>query len=104
MFLCHFDDIEEDSSKGFQLSEDHLVFAVKKDGCLQVYRNSCPHLGVPLEMQEDVFLDLDKAFIQCSTHGALFEIESGLCVVGPCKGASLQVEAFELKNGEVHIS
>jgi len=28
--------------------------------------------------------------LQCATHGALFLIESGECVVGPCAGQFLQ--------------
>jgi nitrite reductase/ring-hydroxylating ferredoxin subunit len=31
--------------------------------------------------------------IQCATHGALFLIESGECVAGPCAGQSLQALA-----------
>ncbi|MFP6798982.1 MAG: Rieske (2Fe-2S) protein, partial [Pseudomonas sp.] len=30
------------------------------------------------------------SLIQCATHGALFLIESGECVAGPCAGQSLQ--------------
>ncbi len=86
--LCHFDDINEDASKGFCLNEQSL-FAVKKDGMLYVYKNSCPHLGIELEWLEDQFLDADNALIQCSTHGALFLIDSGKCVSGPCMGQTL---------------
>jgi nitrite reductase/ring-hydroxylating ferredoxin subunit len=27
--------------------------------------------------------------IQCALHGALFRIEDGYCLYGPCQGASL---------------
>ena len=77
--LCHIDEIDDESSKGFELGEEHF-FAVKKDGELYVYRNQCPHLGTELNWQQDQFLDMDGALIQCSTHGALFLIESGECV------------------------
>jgi len=87
--LCHMDDVEEGSSKGFSIGNKH-IFAVKKDGELHVYYNYCPHLGTPLEWQEDQFLDPDGALIQCSTHGALFLIEDGSCIAGPCKGKSLR--------------
>jgi len=29
------------------------------------------------------------SLIQCATHGALFLIESGECIAGPCAGQSL---------------
>ncbi|CAA0081834.1 Uncharacterised protein [BD1-7 clade bacterium] len=97
--LCHLNDIDEDSSKGF-IIDDVSVFAVKKDGQIFVYKNSCPHLGVELEMVEDQFLDADNVLIQCATHGALFLIESGECVAGPCQGQALQQLPNELDENQ----
>ena len=31
------------------------------------------------------------SLIRCARHGALFLIESGECVAGPCEGDALQV-------------
>jgi len=103
MRLCHIDEIEESGSKGFVIDREHQVFAVKKQGKVYVYKNSCPHLGIPLEMMPDQFLDIDKSFIQCSTHGALFEIENGFCIAGPCSGASLEEQPYSVIEGEIHI-
>lgn len=86
--LCHINDIDEQCSKGFEINDTSL-FAVKKDGQIFVYQNHCPHLGVELNWLEDQFLDSDNALIQCATHGALFLIESGECVAGPCMGEVL---------------
>lgn len=96
--LCHVDDIEEGTSKGFEVAGKFL-FAVKKDGEMFLYYNYCPHLGTPLEWLDDQFLDSDGALIQCSTHGALFLIDSGKCILGPCKGKSLKAIPFLLGNG-----
>jgi nitrite reductase/ring-hydroxylating ferredoxin subunit len=93
--LCHIDDLAEDSSKGFELGGKSL-FAVKKDGQIFLYHNQCPHLGVELNWQEDQFLDMDNALIQCATHGALFIIEDGECVSGPCQGRRLEPVPFEI--------
>jgi nitrite reductase/ring-hydroxylating ferredoxin subunit len=101
-FLCNFDDIDEQASRGFVLENDNL-FAVKKDNQIYLYRNLCPHLGVELNWQEHQFLDMDAALIQCSTHGALFLIEDGDCVAGPCQGEKLQPVAFEIINNEIHL-
>ena len=104
MFLCSLSDLEDDKSKGFNLGNGQQVFAVQKEGKVHVYENQCPHLGIPLEMMPDQFLDLDNSFIQCSTHGALFEIDNGLCIAGPCSGASLISHEIEIINGEVHLN
>ncbi|WP_210398097.1 Rieske (2Fe-2S) protein [Motiliproteus sediminis] len=87
--LCHIDAIEEGGSKELRDGEQSLI-AVRKNGQLYVYLNRCPHRGIALEWQPDQFLDYERQFIQCSTHGALFRIENGLCIQGPCIGCSLQ--------------
>ena len=100
--LLAIDGIEEGTSKGIEVSGAYL-FAVKKDDQLVLYYNRCPHLGTPLEWEEDRFLDADGALIQCSTHGALFQIEDGYCLVGPCKGKSLHAMPFEIEGGMIMI-
>lgn len=58
-----------------------------------VYLNRCPHRRVRLDWQQDQFLDDSASLIRCATHGALFLIESGECVAGPCEGQSLKAVA-----------
>jgi nitrite reductase/ring-hydroxylating ferredoxin subunit len=87
--LCAPDELAEGQSRGFEIAEEKL-FAVRKDGRLYAYRNRCPHRGIALEWLPDQFLDASASLIQCATHGALFLIESGECVAGPCAGQSLQ--------------
>lgn len=101
--LCHIDDIAEGCSREFQLGE-HALFAVKKDAVVYVYKNHCPHLGTELNWQEDQFLDPDGALIQCSTHGALFLIEDGSCISGPCMGAQLTAITSRIDQNQVLIA
>lgn len=100
--LCALQDLEENSAKGFQL-EGQNIFSVLKDGDVYVYRNLCPHLSVSLEWEPDQFLDDEKAFIQCSTHGALFRVENGQCIQGPCLGEKLESVDFTIDNHCVWI-
>ena len=101
--LFTVNDIEEGKSKGIDL-DSFYMFAVKKDNQIHLYWNRCPHLGTPLEWEEDKFLDGDNALIQCATHGALFQIETGKCLVGPCRGKHLQSVPFELADGVVSVA
>jgi nitrite reductase/ring-hydroxylating ferredoxin subunit len=67
---------------------------VRRGELVVAYKNSCPHTGVNLEWQTDQFLDMTQSYIQCATHGALFRIDDGYCLRGPCAGDwldSLQV-------------
>jgi nitrite reductase/ring-hydroxylating ferredoxin subunit len=66
------------------------VFVIYKNNTYVAYQNSCPHTGGPLNWQPDVFLNIDETHIQCSTHLALFRLEDGFCVAGPCQGQSLK--------------
>ena len=90
--LCKTSDIPDPGSKGFELKikrKTQSIFIVHKDGAFHCYINKCPHTGATLEWQEDKFLDLDNALIQCAVHDALFMIDSGECIAGPCNGDQL---------------
>lgn len=54
------------------------------------YVNRCPHTGAPLDWMPDQFLDAEGEYIICAVHGALFEIDSGRCVYGPCVNSVLE--------------
>ncbi|MFT7491496.1 MAG: nitrite reductase/ring-hydroxylating ferredoxin subunit [Pseudohongiellaceae bacterium] len=101
--ICHINAIPEQGSKGIRLNKNDF-FAVKSEGAVTVYYNSCPHLGSPLQWQSDQFLNYDKSLILCSTHGALFIIESGLCLAGPCQNQSLTMADFYIEDGQLYIN
>jgi nitrite reductase/ring-hydroxylating ferredoxin subunit len=65
------------------------------------YRNACPHTGAPLDWQPDRFLDAGGELIQCATHGALFRIDDGACLWGPCAGQSLTPLSLVVREGMV---
>lgn len=103
MKLCRADEIPELEARGFNV-EGRKLFAVKKRGMIFVYENSCPHVGITLEYNENDFLDYDKNFIICSGHGALFSIEIGYCVAGPCRGRSLRKIEYRIEDGWVELA
>ena len=94
--------VPEGGSKEFEAGGEQF-FLVRKGDQLYLYRNICPHLGTPLNWEEDQFLDPDGALIQCSTHGALFRVEDGFCLAGPCAGAHLSAVPFRVIDGMVVI-
>ena len=64
-------------------------FVVKKGKEFFAYRNVCQHLPVTLDLMDDNFFTHDKRHLQCHMHGAMYEVETGFCVAGPCQGARL---------------
>ncbi|AYC31680.1 Rieske (2Fe-2S) protein [Pseudomonas cavernae] len=87
--LCAPDALAEGQSRGFLVAGLQLL-AVRRHGRVHAYANRCPHRGTPLEWAADQFLEPSGSLIQCARHGALFLIESGDCVAGPCEGQSLR--------------
>ena len=91
--VCDLDDIQDGDSAKFvpEVPESTLaVLIVRKNDKLFGYINSCPHIGAPLDIRPGKFLSSDKKHILCSNHGALFEINTGYCVFGPCQGKYLE--------------
>ena len=101
--LCNIHDIEDDAAQSFELDDERVVFAVKKDGQIYVYVNSCPHIGIPVEFLPNDFLDQDKRYILCANHGALFEIDNGNCIAGPCAGQALEAVPFTIDNDMIRL-
>ena len=73
-------------------------------GRIAAWADRCPHRGIALEWLPDQFLDHSGSLIQCATHGALFLIESGECVAGPCAGQMLQTLACQEQDGSIWVS
>lgn len=103
--LCHYDEIPDPGSKGLIVeAHDTLtrVFVVKKDKQVYAYQNSCPHTHGPLDWTPDRFLDEGADYIMCANHGALFQIQDGLCIYGPCKNEYLRALPCTVRNRIIH--
>ena len=96
--ICSMSDIPSQKARGFYLmrvneegKEEPLPLVVIRWG-RQVfgYVNKCPHDGVKLDWERDQFLCPNGIRLMCGKHGALFELGTGQCLEGPCKGKSLQ--------------
>ncbi len=104
--LCALAQLPDGDSAGFQVSDRGIgydLIVVRRGTSAFVYRNSCPHIGAPLDFAPGRFLSLDKSHILCSTHGALFRIEDGFCVSGPCLGDKLEPVAATVEDEAVFI-
>lgn len=107
-WLCQWGDVEEGQSRGFHLGGDNqspsvAIIAVKKNSQLYLYRNLCPHAWIPLEWVPDEFLTSDGSLIQCANHGALFTLDTGECIAGPCTGQALQALSLEREGKHVYV-
>lgn len=103
--LCGLDEIPDGGSRGFDPPPGRFtgLFAVRRGERVVVYLNACPHLGISLDIAPDRFLDARREHILCSTHGALFRIEDGFCLKGPCAGEHLTPVPARVVDGTVLI-
>lgn len=104
--LCRLDELPDPGTRGFSVRTGNGVqdiFVVRQGTAVHAYKNSCPHTGSPLDWQPDEFLNLDRTLIQCATHAALFRIEDGECVAGPCAGQALTTHPVRVDAGWILI-
>ncbi len=108
--ICAADDIEPGSARAFSLSRiteagEHRPFPIvvvrTHANDYYGYVNACPHQGIWLNVGAGEFFTADRAFLKCGRHGAKFEIDTGLCVDGPCDGESLKPGALAVAGGDV---
>lgn len=102
--LCALADIPDPGAKEFRArigEEKRRIFVVRRGEKVFGYLNSCPHVGAPLNLEDDTFLDFFQTSILCANHFALFDIETGRCTRGPCPGRSLTPVPVEVHDGQV---
>lgn len=102
--LCRLDELDDPGSAGFTIGppeQPRRIMVVRRGDAVYGYRNSCPHLGAPLDWQGGRFLDRERRFLLCSMHGATFRIDDGYCLGGPCAGDSLGAVPLTLSDGAV---
>jgi nitrite reductase/ring-hydroxylating ferredoxin subunit len=110
--VCAAEDIERGDAKAFSLSRISetgesrpfpiAIVRTYANGYFG-YVNACPHEGVWLNFGEGHFFTPDRAFLKCGRHGSIFEIETGLCIDGPCKEQSLEPLVLAVVDGDVCV-
>lgn len=104
--LCRHDDLVDGHSRGFDpLGEGRdTMFVVRRGARLFAWRNACPHYHqARMAWKKDEFLNADRSAIVCGAHGAMFDIETGICWLGPCIGERLTPVTVEDRDGDVWV-
>ncbi len=90
--LCRLDDIPDGGARGFAVEGPDLaqrLIVVRRCGTVVAYVNSCPHALSRLDHEPGEFFDDDGEHLFCDSHAALFRVEDGVCIAGPCEGQAL---------------
>ena len=110
--ICSMSDIPSQKARGFQLmivGEDGTprpwsIIVVRWGRQVFGYVNKCPHDGVNLDWERNQFLDPNGVRLMCGKHGALFELGTGICVDGPCKGRGLTPVALTVLDNDICVT
>ena len=105
--LCRAADIADGGTRAFEFGEPgrrFKMFVVRRADRLYAYANDCPHIRGALDWPPGDFLTPDGSLIVCAMHGALFEIEDGYCIAGPCHRDSLTAVPVRVVDGMVVVA
>jgi nitrite reductase/ring-hydroxylating ferredoxin subunit len=109
--ICAMNDIPSQRARGFVLSriddqgkeQPFSIIVIRWGRQVFGYVNKCPHDGVHLDWERNQFLDPNGIRLMCGKHGALFELGTGTCIEGPCKGRSLQPVPLTILDGDICV-
>lgn len=90
--LCTVHELNDRAARGFDLlgeGRDQL-FIVRRGATFKAYHNVCPHRGSSMPWRKDAYLNADGTRIVRHAHGAMFDIDTGNCILGPALGTSLE--------------
>jgi nitrite reductase/ring-hydroxylating ferredoxin subunit len=106
-YLCRLDELPERAARGFgpEGTSRKAMFVVRHGGRVRGWLDACPHVdGAPLAWRKDAYLSADGSSIVCYGHGAVFDIDTGVCTRGPCVGQALTPVALECDEGALWIA
>ena len=79
------------------------MFVIRDGEAVYGYMNLCRHQGTTLDWKPDALLTVEKDFILCANHGAIFEKDTGNCTWGPCQGRRLAPIKIRVEAGNVML-
>ena len=78
------------------------AFLVRTDDGVAAWLNYCQHF-THVKLDKGGGAPIRDGEVLCTNHGAMFEIDTGLCTHGPCEGAYLNELDVRVEDGEVYL-
>ena len=105
--LCALDEITSPGARGFRFRAEDAVFAgfvIRRGEAVVGYVDSCPHAGWPLAGPSGRHLTRENDLILCAGHAALFRIEDGAMVAGPCQNVALTPWPVRVNGSDIVVA
>jgi nitrite reductase/ring-hydroxylating ferredoxin subunit len=104
--LCALADLADPGARGFLFRQGEALFmgfVTRRGEAAYGYIDRCPHAGMPMASFNDRYLTREGDLILCAAHGALFRLDDGVCVAGPCAGRALTAWPVKVEQGAVVV-
>lgn len=91
--LARLDDLPDGQPAEAEATLDgapESLILLRRGATVDAFLNVCPHAGRRLDWAPGKFLVSREGHLVCAAHGASFELPSGRCVAGPCRGDALR--------------
>lgn len=79
------------------------AFVVRFRGAPYAYLNRCAHVPVEMDWQPGRFFDGSGLYLICAVHGALYDPQTGACLLGRCDGRGLHALTVVEKDGGIYL-
>jgi nitrite reductase/ring-hydroxylating ferredoxin subunit len=76
---------------------------LREDNDVVGWLNYCRHF-THIRLDKGPGAERRDGEVLCTNHGAMFDVESGLCTHGPCEGAYLEGIEVRVENGAIYLS
>jgi len=103
--IAAVEDVPADGSYLFRITDDgeerEAILVRLADG-VAAWLNYCQHY-THIKLDKGGGAPIRDGEIVCRNHGAMFEVDSGLCTFGPCEGAYLESVEVAVEDGAVYL-
>jgi nitrite reductase/ring-hydroxylating ferredoxin subunit len=103
-FLASISELRERKAIKFTYRQEGISregFVAFFEGNVVAYENVCRHVPITLDYGDGRFFNAAESHFVCRTHGATYEPLTGICIAGPCLGASLKRLPIEVVGEEI---
>ncbi|MCK9915686.1 Rieske 2Fe-2S domain-containing protein [Microbacteriaceae bacterium K1510] len=109
--ICSMSDIPSQKARGFHLMRVDAdgtrrpwpIVVIRWGRQAFGYVNRCPHDNVNLDWERNQFLDPNYPRLMCGKHGSVFDIATGACIDGPCKGQCLEPVSLAILDNDICV-
>ena len=102
--VCARDDVQGAVALTIETAKGRFpVILVEMAAGVRAYVNACPHQYLPLDYRGGQILSADGTRLMCTSHGAQFDVATGMGVAGEGLGCALDAVPLTEEAGRLFV-